>query len=265
MEQLIKQSFDDQVFENRNKEFGAYFLRQIYSNNVVLAFIGSVTFVSLALSAPVIYNKYFKVQEEIELVHNVELDMEKLEMEEPVEEVPPPPPIEIPPPQIATVKFLPPEVKPDEQVKKEEVPTEDDLKDATSGNENREGVSGENPVLPQDVSAPEPEPEQEEVLAYVPVQAEFPGGNEALVKFLASHISYPDEAQKKEITGDVWVQFTVNLDGSISDAKIYKGLGHGCDEEALKAVNKLPSTWVPGKVNGIPKRSKRKVKIHFGF
>jgi protein TonB len=261
MEATLK-NFDEQIFENRNKDFGAYLLRKINSKNTLLALSGSVVLFTMALASPVIYNKYFKKTAVIEEVHMVEIDLEEIKSIDPKDDVPPPPPIEVPPP-ISTVKFLPPVVKPDNEVEKDEVATVDDLEKSTAGDENREGEMGLNEMIEQ-VGKHDPAGDQvEEILTYVPVQAQFKGGDNDLKEFLSSHLQYPQEALKGGIEGDVWVQFTVNLDGSISDVQLYKGLGHGCDEEAIRVVRKMPAAWTPGKVNGENKRSKRKVKISY--
>jgi periplasmic protein TonB len=261
MEAVLK-NFDEQVFENRNKDFGAYFLRKISLTYTLLALAGSVVLFTSALAAPIIYNKYFKSAEVVELIEKVEVDLTEVKSIDPKDDVPPPPPIEVPPP-IATVKFLPPVVMHDEEVKEEKIATVEELEEATAGDKDQEGDKGLNALI-EDIAAHDPSGDQEqEVLAYVPVQAQFKGGDNDLKEFLSSHLQYPQEALKKGIEGDVWVQFTVNLDGSISDVQLYKGLGHGCDEEAIRVVKKMPASWTPGKVNGESRRSKRKVKISY--
>jgi len=77
-----------------------------------------------------------------------------------------------------------------------------------------------------------------------------------LQKYLKENLRYPEEAIKNQIQGRVIVQFFVNVDGSISDCKIARGIGGGCDEEALRVVQKMPP-WKPGKENGKP------VKVYY--
>ena len=78
---------------------------------------------------------------------------------------------------------------------------------------------------------------------------EFPGGMEALYKYLAENIHYPEQAKKDQIQGRVFITFVVEKDGSITDAKVVRGIGGGCDEEALRVVNAMPK-WTPGKMRG---------------
>lgn len=79
---------------------------------------------------------------------------------------------------------------------------------------------------------------------------EFPGGSEALMKFINSNIKYPKEAKEKNITGTVKVNFIVNKDGTVSDAKPSTNIGGGCEEEAVRVIKMMPK-WVPGQQKGV--------------
>jgi periplasmic protein TonB len=68
-------------------------------------------------------------------------------------------------------------------------------------------------------------------------------------EFLAKNIKYPGPATRNEIQGIVYVNFVVGPDGKISQAAVMKGIGYGCDEEALRVVSKMPD-WTPGKQGG---------------
>lgn len=81
----------------------------------------------------------------------------------------------------------------------------------------------------------------------------FPGGANARNEFLVTHLKYPRDAIKKEITGKVYVSFVVEPDGSISHIKVLKGIGHGCDKEAMQVVAQMPK-WKPGLIKGKPVR-----------
>ncbi len=78
---------------------------------------------------------------------------------------------------------------------------------------------------------------------------EYPGGMEALMKYLSMNIRYPEEAMKADIQGRVIVKFVVNKDGSVSDAEVVKGVDESLDKEALRIVSTLPK-WIPATVNG---------------
>src|SRR5438552_1905723 len=77
-------------------------------------------------------------------------------------------------------------------------------------------------------------------------QPQFPGGNGKLMKFIQKNLVYPAAARESNIQGTVEVSFTVDATGTITNAKVTKGIGGGCDEEALKMVAKMPK-WTPGK------------------
>lgn len=77
----------------------------------------------------------------------------------------------------------------------------------------------------------------------------FPGGDDARNRFLAMNIVYPESATRYGIQGTVYVQFIIDQNGIVTDAKILKGIGGGCDEESLRVVKLMPK-WYPGKQNG---------------
>lgn len=79
----------------------------------------------------------------------------------------------------------------------------------------------------------------------------FPGGDEAMLKYIQSNIAYPSVAQENAIEGIVYVEFTVSDDGSIASSRIRRGIGHGCDEEVLRVIEEMPR-WEPAMINGTP-------------
>ncbi|HEX8039027.1 MAG TPA: TonB family protein, partial [Chryseosolibacter sp.] len=81
------------------------------------------------------------------------------------------------------------------------------------------------------------------------VPPEFPGGYEALYKFISSNMIYPRAAVEAKTQGSVYVQFVVAADGSITDVRTVKGLSRECDQEAERVVSLMPK-WKPGKING---------------
>ena len=91
---------------------------------------------------------------------------------------------------------------------------------------------------------------------------EFVGGTDSLYHFLAANIHYPEQAKKDGIQGRVFVRFTVEADGSVADAKVLRGIGGGCDEEALRVVQAMPR-WKPGTKDGRPVRVQYNLPIVF--
>lgn len=93
-------------------------------------------------------------------------------------------------------------------------------------------------------------------------QATFVGGEKALFDYINENLKYPAKAQLDSVKGTVYVEFTIGKDGIISDAKIKRGIGHGCDEEALRIINNMPK-WIPGKRNGEVVQVKYTMPIKF--
>ena len=106
------------------------------------------------------------------------------------------------------------------------------------------------PKAPKLPIAEEHQPQEKDSI-YIVVEnmPEFPGGKKAFLKYLFDNIKYPESAKKKGIHGRVFINFTVEKDGSITDVKILRGIGGGCDEEAVRVVKAMPK-WIPGKQDG---------------
>jgi len=105
-------------------------------------------------------------------------------------------------------------------------------------------------LLGWDVVVPEPTPlDTDEPLSIVEVMPTFPGGDQAMFKYFGTQAKYPEEAAENGIKGAVYVAFVVERDGRISDVKVLRGIGGGCDEEAVRVVRSMPN-WIPGTQNG---------------
>jgi len=117
-------------------------------------------------------------------------------------------------------------------------------------------------VAPVISTRPEEEEEEQQVFFIVEDMPEFPGGEMALRTYIASAIKYPVIAQENGIQGKVYVTFVVGKDGSVSDAKIARGVDASLDKEALRVVNTLPK-WKPGKQRGKPVNVSYTVPINF--
>ncbi len=81
------------------------------------------------------------------------------------------------------------------------------------------------------------------------VMPEYPGGMQAMMNFIGENVKYPEDAMEKNISGKVFVSFVVEKDGSVSEAKVVKGVCESIDNEALRVVNAMPK-WTPGKKDG---------------
>ncbi|NVO18297.1 MAG: energy transducer TonB [Bacteroidetes bacterium] len=105
---------------------------------------------------------------------------------------------------------------------------------------------------------PEDKPHKNKKFLKVPT---FPGGTTEFVKFIAENLKYPEEAIKNQTEGTVYLEYTVDDLGNIGDELVVHGIGHGCDEEALRLVRLMKYPAV--KNRGVRLKSKMKTRIHF--
>lgn len=101
------------------------------------------------------------------------------------------------------------------------------------------------------------------VYTVVERQPQFPGGMDSLSAFIHTNLHYPVEARKAGIKGRVFVSFIVERDGSLRAITVFRELGYGCDEEAVRVITAMPC-WLPGSQDGKPLRVKYSLPIRFG-
>lgn len=272
---LTSKEWRDLVFEGKNKEFGAYDLRKKSPKRHIVAIVATVA--GLLVLGAIIWgwtsysNKkaeeeaLAKAAEMAALANQVEEAQEE-EQEEEIEEIKYEEPEEVVEEAVAAQMVT--EISIEDVVDKErEVKTVEEVQsnEAQIGAVNQEGkidISQINDKVKEVVVAPvapkvEPvvkKPEPEKIFEAVEQQAQFPGGQAALMKWLSNNIKYPELAQQNNVEGRVTVKFTVEKDGSISNPVIAKGVDKDLDREAIRVVKKMPK-WQPGKNNGVAVRS----------
>ncbi|MBQ7280009.1 MAG: energy transducer TonB [Bacteroidales bacterium] len=121
-----------------------------------------------------------------------------------------------------------------------------------------------NEEVVQVVVEEEKEEEEEEIFTVVENDPEFPGGMDALYKYLSSNIKYPAIAKENNITGRVYVTFVVEKDGSIANPRILRDIGGGCGQEAIRVVKSMPK-WTPGKQRGKAVRVQFNLPVSFNL
>ena len=169
---------------------------------------------------------------------------EEIDIQQTTQETPPPPP----PPAVQEVEVLN-VVEDDVKTESIEINTEDDKEVEV--------------VIAPPVEAPVEEEEEEEIFMVVESMPEFPGGQQALFKYLADNVKYPVIAQENGIQGRVICQFVVNKDGSIVDVQAVRSSGEpSLDKEAIRVIKSMPK-WKPGKQRGKPVRVKYTVPVNF--
>jgi len=248
------ESLDELVFKNKNKLYGAYLLRRKYYKYLVVSLLSGLFFIFSAISYPLIaayrnpdHSSHFKN----EVIYK------------PINPVPPettPPPLKDDPALPKQAHLLKPVVV-DQDIATDLV-SQDELGSQTvtpappgDFSEIPPVVDNSKVVIEQPVAPPEP---------YISVQEmpQFPGGDAELYKYLRENIKYPQEAKEAGIQGRVFVYFVVEPDGSISSAYVRKGIGGGCDEEAVRLVSTMPR-WSPGKQAGIAVRVQFTMTVKF--
>ena len=154
---------------------------------------------------------------------------------------PPPPP---PPKQVTQIKIVSNDVK-----------INDNVDIDVNANMNTTVAKYTPPVEDEDV-------QQQQIFVVVEHMPEFPGGMGALMKFLATHINYPALAKESGIQGRVFINFVVEPNGAIDHVKVLRGIGGGCDQEAVRVVKSMPK-WIPGKQRGKPVRVSFNLPVKF--
>ena len=268
----------DMVFAGKNKEYGAYQLRKGTSGRNIKALLILIIAAALVggfLAWKVIEQK----QAEEQQAYMEAMELAKLQEQAKKEEKKKPekvqPKIEAKkeiPVARETQKFTAPVIKKDELVKEEnQVKQMDKLDDKVAvGSEDKEGVKDRTVEAVRSeiaVAAPPPPPAPKpevatKVFDVVEEMPSFPGGQGALMQYLASNIKYPVVAQENGVQGRVIVSFVVERDGSISDVKVARSVDPSLDREAQRVVKSMPK-WKPGKQNGSAVRVKYTVPVVF--
>lgn len=249
-------SFDDIIFEGRNKAYGAYVLRRIYGRHVYTAVLLATALIALLIAFPILVQRIWPSKTVAADIIDLPLPIIEFQpIQMPTTTVTPPPPAARP--QAVTVRppaETAPTVVPDELAK----PTIDKPHSAVD----KEGPVATGPVATdgtglgevgsvgtgKDTSAKPAAPAEIQPFIHVEEMPDFVGGQAALAKYLQRNLRYPSMALRSSISGRVFVAFTVTADGSIKDVEILKGLGYGTDEEAKRVISSMPA-WKPGRQN----------------
>ncbi|WP_343532141.1 TonB family protein [Pedobacter sp.] len=263
------------VFANRNQNYGAYELRRQSSNTLLKAFFIAAPLFVAAFVGPSIASA-FKDDKEVvesvekivvvdEVIHELKPKQEEKKVERKAE-------IEAP-------KVVAPKVKsvamPDNiKVVKDDLvtlqpPTSDEIKSAVVASTTQDGIAGKGnadvPTAPTGLGSGTGTTgtgtEIHDVNG-VDVYPEFPGGMEGWAKYIQRNLRYPSMAQDEGVQGKVFLSFVVEKDGTITDVKVVKGIGYGCDDEAMRVIKKSPR-WKAGMQNNLPVRVRYNMPISY--
>lgn len=269
---LSSQEWTSVVFEGKNKEFGAYQLRQgsTSRHNRAVIIVGVVVAVLLAFLS--LFDTIFPEAEEdatavvvpVEQAAAIQEEEDQKE-EDIVVEYEEPEPIVQEANSIQVTEFL---VVEDSKADTTKVVSADQLADTetrfgletiTGGTDDANALMVENAT---EAGTPEPEPAKVYDFASIEQKPTFPGGEEALYKFIGDNLRYPVIAQENGDQGRVQVSFVVSETGKITDVKIARGKTPELDKEAVRVVKSLPN-FIPGKQNGHPVKCKYILPIVF--
>lgn len=232
------------VFENRNKNYGGYFIRVYYPDRILRAFLFAVFGIVLLVNTPLLLEKFFSKS----------LPQATPGRREVIIDV-------VLPPVYAT-PIIPPETKAKVEkqngssekftqikvvsntIKTDEVKTQTELikvnVDLTT-NKSTDSVKTENKI--------ETKTGNEKPVTVADVMPIFQGGDSKLFEYLRNNIIYPAAARQNNTQGYVYVTFVVDKTGKIGDVKLLRDIGDGCGEEAVRIIRKMPD-WIPGKLRG---------------
>ncbi len=204
--------------------------------------------VVILVAALVAFNlKSYDSEEKVQFERQASEEQEEIIIQTQQEELPPPPPPEQPE---VTTEF---EVVEDDKEVKNELVVNAEVTEETKNIE----------ITPVKIEEEEEEEEQQ-IFTVVENDPEFPGGMEALYKYLAQNIKYPQLARDNNITGRVYVTFVVERDGSITGCKVLRDIGGGCGAEAVRVVKSMPK-WTPGKQRGKAVRVQFNLPVNFNL
>jgi periplasmic protein TonB len=209
--------------------------------NKSMFFFSIGLFATMGITLAIFENKTY--DEKVDLVARIQDQAEEI-MDVPVTDQPPPPPPQVQQPQVVEV--------PDEEEIEEEIQVNLDV-------EMTDDTKVEHIEIKQEK---EEEEDVNQIFTIVEEQAQPVGGMSAFYKFVGEKMKYPAQARRMQVEGRVFCEFVVNRDGTLQDVKVIRGIGAGCDEEAIRVIQSAPA-WKPGKQRGKAVRSKFNLAIIF--
>jgi len=239
------ENLNDLVFENRNKEYGAYMIRKSYNDNLLFALFSAASLIGIITLAAFLFTKNNNngpnIQGQVALPDSVSIA------------------VNLTPPETPETK-IEKVIKPKVVIPKSDnlnLQASDDKKDVIekgnvdvviNKNGKPEGVDSMPPTIGVNIETPPTPPS--DPMPFVDQMPEFNGN---LFKYLKDNLQYPRSAIENGTSGTVVLQFVVENDGSIGNLKILNPIGDGCTEEAIRVVKSMPK-WKPGKNHGEPSR-----------
>jgi len=243
-QEALSSTWEDLVFENRNKVYGAFAIRKSYSGNVVEALLGSVLFAAVVLMYPRILTM-LGIEQTVFVSSKAAPD---------IFTVKPQPIIELNKKIVETKPITHVEENNNFQITSVDVPDERVQErpwDFETGTVKQEGqpmpFQGQEPALGAESQAVVPSAP----LDYAEVMPTFKGGLQAMMKFIQKNLKYPRSAKQMGIEGKVFIKFIVNYEGKVVNIEVVKGIYDDCDKEVVRVIAMMPE-WKPGMQNNMP-------------
>jgi protein TonB len=237
--------FDEIIFENRNKTYGAYYIRKHYKSTACLSIIGAITFSAILLTV-------LSFTAEKGSVIATTLNTPVLYLQKPNDQViVKQPEVKAPPELIKAIRNLQPKVVTDPLEVTSSLPTNEEINEISKNGKVTDSIVYIEPVTPEI-------PVEEKIFISVEENPEYPGGANALLRYISENLNYPSEAQRNNVQGRVILHFVVNPDGSVGMIEILRSIDPLLDNEAIRVVKTLPK-FKPGKQRGVP------VKVWFSL
>ena len=253
---LYSQNWCDLIFEGKNKAYGAYVLRAETGSRNTKSLLAVIILLLSAIFLPLLVKTITpkNTQETVTTTQLSKLEEAKVEDKHIIKKVEPK---QAQPQQIkSSIKFTAPKI-----VKDNEVTKEDEMKSQKELGESKVAISianvkGNDEIHGKDIAdikevITSKPTEETKVFSYVEQMPIYPGGEGALMKYIAEHVRYPSAAQDQGIQGVVLLRFVVTGSGEVGDVQILKSLDPSCDREAIRVVKSLPR-FTPGRQQGKP-------------
>jgi len=241
-------TFDEIIFEFRNKEYGAYVLRKKYNKYMTIALSIGIVIICTALITPYLSAKAAFERGEAREERVVIMEMENLEL--PSDDFAPPPPPPPPPPEEAVQqqRYVPPVVV-DSVSFEDEIAfmTFDEIREEVVDRAVDEVIEIVTTITTIEVAEAA---EEEVAFTFVEEMPIFPGGETELRRLIGEYVDYPERAKENGIQGTVYLRFVVTATGTIGDVQLMRGVDPLLDAAAMAAVKKLPA-FRPGRQGGV--------------
>lgn len=254
---ILQSDMLDILFEGRNKDYGAYVLRKGYNQRLLRSLFVTVALLVLSLAAWFWMTAPVRATRAMWIVDSNVVSISKVEILPPVLPPSTPPPVK---PPVASIQYTTPVLVKETVTPIAEVSElEKEVQIATETHAGAPSVSTINadPVTTSQAAPVPAVPEENAVLEKADVMPSFPGGNEALKRFLLKNLRFDFGDQEAGSRLEVRCRFVVDQDGKVTQAEIIKSAGRNdYDKEVIRVVGRMPA-WTPGLQYG------KKVAVYF--